>query len=228
MISRTKIAAAALLAGAIAISGCAKKHHISTYVPPAPATNGPQFGIASWYGHPYHGRPAADGEIYDMEKLTAAHRTLPFNTWVRVTNLANNKTVDVRIIDRGPFIDGRIIDLSHAAAQAIDLIGPGVVQVRVDIIAAPAAAAPALYSIQIGAFTNHDRAEQLRGLMESQFGVARIVLRRGPPDLWRVLVGSAATLDDANALADRVRQAAGDALVVRMDSISAISGGTQE
>ena len=216
-----------LLASAAALTGCARKHRVAAHVPPAP--NGPEFGIASWYGHPYHGRPAADGEIYDMEKMTAAHRTLPFNTWVRVTNLVNNKTVDVRIIDRGPFIDGRIIDLSHAAAKAIDLIGPGIAQVRVDIIAAPASTPPALYAVQIGAFANRDRAEQLRAAMEQQFGAARIVFRPGAPNLWRVLVGSAATLDDANALADQVRAAAGDALVVRMDSMPQTdAAGTRE
>ena len=72
-----------------------------------------------------------------MEKLTAAHRTLPFGTWVRVINLTNDKTVDVRIIDRGPFVEDRIIDLSHAAAVAIELIGPGVAQVRLDILSVP-------------------------------------------------------------------------------------------
>jgi rare lipoprotein A len=94
-------------------------------------------GIASWYGHPYHGRQAANGEIYDMEKLTAAHRTLPFETWVRVHNLSNDRKVDVRIQDRGPFIDGRIIDLSRAAAEEIDLIRPGITRVRVTVIAPP-------------------------------------------------------------------------------------------
>ena len=103
----------------------------------APATTGPCSGRTGHrhhrrrhrqrgYGHPYHGRAARpDSEIYDMETLVAAHRTLPFQTQVRVRNLSNEKTVDVRIIDRGPFVQGRIIDLSHAAAQAIDLIGPG-------------------------------------------------------------------------------------------------------
>jgi rare lipoprotein A len=94
-------------------------------------------GIASWYGHPYHGRQAANGEIYDMEKFTAAHRTLPFETWVRVHNLSNDRTVDVRIQDRGPFIDGRVIDLSRAAAEEIDLIRPGITRVRVTVIAPP-------------------------------------------------------------------------------------------
>src|SRR5450432_73839 len=107
---------------------------------PAPPVGSTEQGIASWYGHPYHGRQAADGEIYDMETLVAAHRTLPFHTWVRVVNLRNNKVVEVRIIDRGPFVDGRIIDLSHAAASAIDLVGPGIGPVRIEVIPAPAAA----------------------------------------------------------------------------------------
>ena len=81
-------------------------------------------GIASWYGIPYHGRRAANGEIYDMNQLTAAHRTLPFGTMVRVTSETNGKSVTVRITDRGPFIDGRIIDLSREAAKRIDMLGP--------------------------------------------------------------------------------------------------------
>ena len=119
-----------------------------------------------------------------MEKLTAAHRTLPFNTWVRVTNLTNNKTVDVRIIDRGPFIDGRIIDLSHAAAQAIELIGPGVAQVRIDIIAAPPSRqCPCLYGVQAGAFQDHERAERYRATLAAQYGTARIVYHDGTPGI---------------------------------------------
>src|SRR5437868_5072737 len=129
---------ACALVAAFMIAGCAKKkvavNPVAGVRPPrAPAHNIPghdaqaqpghmERGLASWYGHPYHGRHAADGEIYDMETMVAAHRTLPFQTWVRVRNLTNDKTVDVRIIDRGPFVDGRIIDLSHAAAQQIALI----------------------------------------------------------------------------------------------------------
>jgi rare lipoprotein A len=175
-------------------------------------------GLASWYGHPYHGRAASNGEIYDMEKLTAAHRTLPFGTLVHVTNLANNKSVDVRIIDRGPFIDGRIIDLSHAAAQAIDLIGPGVAQVRVDILAAPPiTSADSSYAVQAGAFRDKDRAERLRAAMEREYGSARLVLRAGSPSLWRVLVGRERTEDAAGGLAQRVRAKVGPAFVVRLD-----------
>ena len=82
-------------------------------------------GNASWYGVPFHGRHASNGEIYDMYKLTAAHRTLPFETMVRVTNLNNGKSTVVRITDRGPFVDNRIIDLSLAAAREVDSVGPG-------------------------------------------------------------------------------------------------------
>src|SRR5260370_33346604 len=86
-----------------------------------------------------------------MEKFTAAHRTLPFDTWVRVENLSNGKTVDVRITDRGPFAGGRIIDVSHAAAKAIELIGPGTAQVRVVVIAGPAVVEPAIFGVPDGA-----------------------------------------------------------------------------
>ena len=97
-----------------------------------------QRGIASWYGHPYHGRATASGEIYDMERLTAAHPRLPFGVTTRVENLLNGKTVEVKINDRGPFVKGRIIDLSRAAARQIDLLGPGTARVRIRVVAAPA------------------------------------------------------------------------------------------
>ncbi len=87
-----------------------------------------------------------------METLVAAHRTLPFNTWVRVYDLDNGKTVDVRIIDRGPFVDGRIIDLSHAAANTIEMIGPGIANVRVEILEAPQPIATGIFAVQVGAY----------------------------------------------------------------------------
>jgi rare lipoprotein A len=99
-------------------------------VPPAAAGGFVEEGLASWYGDPYHGRPTASGERFDQDSLTAAHRTLPFGTVARVTNLDNDRSVDVVINDRGPFIAGRIVDLSRAAASAIGAIGPGVVPAR--------------------------------------------------------------------------------------------------
>src|SRR6184192_587377 len=112
----------------LVLSSCGDKRGVRAAIPTPVSAS--EEGIASWYGIPYHGRAAANGEIYDMEKMTAAHRTLPFNTWVRVYDLDNNKSTEVRIIDRGPFVEGRIIDLSHAAAKEIALIGPGIARVR--------------------------------------------------------------------------------------------------
>ncbi len=219
--------ALALSLAIFVLSGCARKHRVTAASAPAPQIRSEETGLASWYGHPYHGRAASNGEIYDMEKLTAAHRTLPFGTWVHVTNLANSKSVDVRIIDRGPFVNGRVIDLSHAAAQAIDLIGPGVAEVRLDILSAPQiTSADSWYAVQAGAFRDKDRAERLRVAMEREYGSARLVLRAGSPSLWRVLVGRESTEDAAGILAERVRAEVGPAFVVRLDEASSSVAGT--
>ena len=135
-------------AALLLVLGCGHKQ-IVRLPPPTPAIEGAvEVGTASWYGHPYHGRRTSSGEIYDMDQMTAAHLSLPFGTRVRVTNLTNNESTEVRITDRGPFIGGRIIDLSRAAARQISMIGPGTARVRVEVVAAPRAnqrvAAPAV------------------------------------------------------------------------------------
>src|SRR5260370_33856375 len=112
MLPRNAVVVAAVV---LALTGCTKKADKTGYQV--------ETGVASWYGHPFDGRLTANGEIYDMEKMTAAHRTLPFGTMLRVVNLDNEKTTQVRINDRGPFVRDRIIDLSHAAAQAISMSG---------------------------------------------------------------------------------------------------------
>jgi rare lipoprotein A len=214
---------------AVALFGCGEKKKVRAAPPPPPpgraAAPTPylgETGIASWYGHPYHGRAAASGEIYDMEQMTAAHRTLPFGAQIRVYNLTNEKTVDVRINDRGPFVDGRIIDLSHAAARTIGMIGPGTATVRLEMISAPAAIAAGYYGVQVGAFKVRDNAERLQREMEAQHGACRMVLRAGDPPLWRVLVGRETTIDGAAALAQQLRQenhgVMGQAFVVRLDA----------
>jgi rare lipoprotein A len=138
---------------------------------------------------------------------------------VRVHNLNNDKTVEVRIIDRGPFIHGRIIDLSHAAAEAIDMIGPGTARVRVVVIQAPKTAPVEVYAVQVGQFRSRETAEQLRARMASEFGAARLVRRPGSPETWRVLVGAEPAEDAAAALAERIRDKTGErnAFVVRLD-----------
>jgi len=224
--------ALALLLLVVLLSGCAHKKHVKLVPQPSPGT-GPasappppprpgyvETGLASWYGHPYHGRPAANGEIYDMEKLLAAHRTLPFDTWVRVYNLDNDKSVEVRIIDRGPFVEGRIIDLSHAAAEAIAMIGPGTAHVRMEVIKAPEAAAAPAYVVQVGAFQDRATAERIRSEMEARYGRARLVERKENPGVWRVMVGHESTLEGANALRARIRRETGErkAFAVRLDT----------
>ena len=212
---------------AILLTGCAHKKHVRRTPPPpapsaAPKLGHTETGLASWYGRPYHGRRAANGEIYDMEKLTAAHRTLPFDTWLRVANLDNSKTVEVRITDRGPFVEGRIIDLSHAAARAIDMLGPGIARVRLEVIRTPEYVSPAVFAVQVGAFRDRANAERLRAEMESRYGSARLIQRTDTPDLWRVLAGSEATEEGAKGLAERIRKELGEksaAFVVRVDSM---------
>jgi rare lipoprotein A len=158
-----------IIVSALAISsGCAHKQPARVATPAATPnaaskknsqTSAPQTaaakigdtetGLASWYGNPYHGRRSASGEIYDMEQLTAAHRTLPFQTWVEVTDLDNGKKVDVRITDRGPFVDGRVIDLSLAAARKIEMVGPGVAKVKLKVIDRPKGAPTDLPSTEV-------------------------------------------------------------------------------
>ena len=205
---------------AVLAAGCAHKKRTTSKVPAVARIGHTETGLASWYGYPYHGRPAADGEIYNMETLVAAHRTLPFQTWVRVTNLTNRKTVEVRIIDRGPFVHGRIIDLSHEAAREIDLIGPGVAKVRLEVIRGPSNPTAGLFAVQVGAFQDQAVAERLRQTMALRYGSARLVLRNGSPPLWRVLVGSVATEDGANQLAGQITDQLGEknAFVVRLDT----------
>lgn len=219
-------AALLVLAAAFSAGGCGRKARI-----PAAAPGGEE-GIASWYGHPYHGRRAANGEVYDMEQLTAAHRTLAFDTWVRVHNLENAKTVDVRITDRGPFIDGRIIDLSRAAARAIDMIGPGTARVRLQIIAPPvqaAASSPARrerYSVQAGSFRDRERALQLRESLARRFANVRVAPKPGDPPMWRVFVGDENSRKAAEDIAVKVRRVTGSALVVLVEAESAVEAGS--
>jgi rare lipoprotein A len=192
--------------------------------PAAPAIIQGEQGLASWYGHPYHGRPTANGEIYNMYELTAAHRTLPFNTQVRVHNLDNGHDVTVRVNDRGPFVEGRIIDLSYAAARAINMIGPGIAHVQLDIQGVPPpgspGAEPGVYAVQVGAFRDRRNAERLQARVSSRFGPVIIQsFDRGDGLYHRVRVGHEASEEGARQLAQQLRQAglATETFVVRLN-----------
>lgn len=187
-----------------------------------PATGESENGLASWYGDPYHGRPTANGEIYDMNAFTAAHRTLPFDTWVRVTSLENNLFTTVRINDRGPFIEGRIIDLSRSAAQAINMIGQGTMLVRIEVVKRPEQTAdtPPLYSVQVGAFESEENAMRLQAQLVEGYGDVFIDRSEAGGGLYyRVRVGRLESYGEAEELADGLRGHAGVtmAFVVRLD-----------
>lgn len=142
-------------------------------------------GRASWYGHPFHGRRTASGERYDMEGMTAAHRTLPFGAWVLVTNRDNGRSAMVRVTDRGPFVEGRIIDLSRAAARQIGMLGPGTARVRLRVAALPEDAA--CHEVQVGAFRERERAVAVRDRFQEMGAPAR--LEDGPDGTTRVVLG---------------------------------------
>jgi rare lipoprotein A len=123
-------------------------------------------GFASWYGKEYHGRKTSSGEVYDMYALTAAHRTLPLGSEVRVTNLENGKEVNVRINDRGPFIEDRIIDLSYSSAKEIGMINKGIAKVRISLLKQPTFSDTTGYLLQAGSFVMYQNALQLKSDLE--------------------------------------------------------------
>ncbi|MGC8579592.1 MAG: septal ring lytic transglycosylase RlpA family protein [bacterium] len=154
-------------------------------------------GIASWYGGKFIGRKTANGEIFTSQSLTAANKTLPFNTRVLVTNLNNGKSVVVRINDRGPYVGDRIIDLSYAAAKAIDMIGTGTAPVRLEIIKPGEGIGtqenrftPGSYYLQLGLFSVKENAERMRNELYRSFN--NIIVDTdiiGGKTYYRVLVG---------------------------------------
>ena len=191
--------------------------------PPAPVPAGyTEDGNASWYGKPFDGRRASNGEIYDMYKLTAAHRTLPFDTLVRVTNLNNGRSTTVRITDRGPFVEGRIIDLSLAAAREIESVGPGVVPVRLEVLGNVDVTA-GYFTVQVGAFHDRGNAERLRDRLSAAYSPIFIQQYDSPDGtFYRVRVGKISGEDSAHDFGEQLRSKEGFApFVVRLDEPAA-------
>jgi rare lipoprotein A len=164
-----------------------------------------QTGLASWYGKDFHGKKTANGEIYDMYAITAAHKTLPFNTYVSVNNLENGRKLKVRINDRGPFVRGRIIDLSYKAADKLGIIGPGTARVEVIALGMAAVQGPKTtepktfdpvdyhkgnFTFQVGAFLDRKNAERLEAKLAKTYTNAHIAtFQRGDKTFYRVRVG---------------------------------------
>src|ERR1700730_5130527 len=237
-----------LLSGAL-LSGCGGHKRTQTPVPPPPslpqesektvatppsaetgedekievtAGEKPSFeetGIASWYGAPYHSRRGSNGEVYNMNAMTAAHLTLPLGSIVRVTNLKTGHSTLVRITDRGPFVVGRMIDLSLAAAKALDVYLPGVAKVRLEGLQAPVPLdTGGRWAVQIGSFTGQKAAAELAEHMQKRYQTAKVVKFVSPVGVWWV---RARVLDDtrerATALAHETETPEGSVFLVRLD-----------
>jgi rare lipoprotein A len=176
-------------------------------------------GIASWYGPPYHNRRGSNGEIYNMHALTAAHRTLPLGSIVRVTNLKTGNSTLVRITDRGPFIEGRIVDLSLAAAKKVDVWQAGLATVRVDVLKTPASIeSGGKWAVQIGAFENEHAASKLVGHLSRKYRTAKVLSFPSPTGDWWVRIR---VKDDNKQRAQEVAQTTqtneGAVFLVRLD-----------
>ena len=179
-------------------------------LPIAPETRPSQTGVASWYGPGFHGKATASGMIYDQNDLTAAHQTLPLGSRVLVTNLQNGNTVVVGINDRGPFAKGRILDLSYAAGQALGMIAPGTIPVRLEVIDSPykleTIRSSLDYTLQIGSFSQRQNAQELRDrLAQSYSDVIIAPLQLKDATYYRVQLG---TFSDRAAAEEQARHIA--------------------
>jgi rare lipoprotein A len=200
-----------------------------SYQAPPSSSGFVQQGLASWYGGKFHGRTTANGERFDMYRLTAAHKTLPFDTRVRVTNLQNGRDTLVRINDRGPFVRGRIIDLSYGAARGLGMVEDGVVPVRIEALGRGTGRVgqpvkPHNYewgdfTVQVGAFIRPENALRLRSSLRPRYRHATLsVFYRGPQRFYRVQVGQYSRLGQARDAARKLQaQGYADAFVVARD-----------
>lgn len=176
-------------------------------------------GLASWYGPPYHNRRGSNGEIYNMHAMTAAHRTLPLGSIARVTNLKTGHTALVRITDRGPFIPGRIVDLSLAAARKLDVWQPGVAEVKVELMESGAVpGAPGKWAVQIGGFPDEKVANKLADHLTRRYRTAKVLRFKSPAGAWWIRIRP---LDDdherAQKLAAETKTPEGAVFIVRLD-----------
>ncbi len=236
-----------LLLGSVFLSGCGHKATQAQVPPPPslpqekdkPATPPPpvtgenekievppgtlpifeQTGLASWYGAPYHNHRGSNGEVYNMHAMTAAHLTLPLGSIVRITNLKTNHSALVRITDRGPFVVGRIVDLSLAAAKALDVYLPGTAQVKLEVLEAPLPLdTGGRWAVQIGSFATQEAAAEFAAHLQQRYQTAKVIKFISPIGVWWVRVR---VLDDnrqrAIALVNETETLEGSVFLVRLD-----------
>jgi peptidoglycan lytic transglycosylase len=214
-----------LIPALLFLAACART---VTVTPPSPPVAGTEeTGAASWYGHPYHGRRTASGEVYDMNDLTAAHRSLPLGTRLMVTNLDTGQAVEVRVNDRGPMVEERILDLSYAAARVIGADRVGVIPVRLRVLAPGRAVALAgrasssgarpagELAVQVGAFASRARAESLCDALTRDGDIPTVTEAEiGGDTFFRVRLGPYPDRPTAQAAAQRLASRGHRAVVV--------------
>jgi peptidoglycan lytic transglycosylase len=225
---------------ALLLAGCGGKKRTTAHVPPPPTQGGEstsaeagengtqqyenarpiytETGIASWYGPPYHHRRTSNGEIYDQNGLTAAHRTLPLNSVARVTNVRTGRSAEVRITDRGPFIEGRMLDLSLAAAKKIDVWRAGTAEVRMEVLHTPVPIDKGgRWCVQIGAFDSKKKAEKLKDKLERRYPDANVLQFTGPTGEWLRIRFPKDSKKLAEVAADKTETPEGAVFLVRLD-----------
>lgn len=232
------LAAAALLL----VAGCGHRQQRAYSPPPPPPATGqsaqPEFpgeeqepqeaplgkpiysevGMASWYGTVYDKRHAADGSVYDQDGMSAAHRTLPLGTLIRVTNLANGKSAMMRVTDRGPFIPGRVLDLSLGAAKALGIWRAGVAKVRIDAYEAPKPINKGgRWCVQIGAFSHEGTAKKLEKRLARKYQAANVIEFKGPTGHWVRIRPENGDKTRAIQIVRNIRISEGAAFLVRLD-----------
>lgn len=169
-------------------------------------SKGVQYGVASWYGGEFHGRPTSSGEVYDMNQLTCAHNTLPLGTTVMVTNLENGRSLELKVNDRGPFVKERIIDVSYAAAQMLGMWGKGTAPVKVEVVSL--ASEPVVqFALQVGSFTDETNAQKLAEQLRRSFENVHVATVETPTQKYhRVRVGQFDTREAALVMAQKLSQ----------------------
>jgi rare lipoprotein A len=177
-----------------------------------------QTGVASWYGPGFHGKRTANGEVYNQYELTAAHPTLPLGTRVMVTNRNTRQSVEVRINDRGPFVGGRAIDLSYAAARSIGIYEPGTAPVRIEVLSAAAPVTAVSYAVQLGSYADADKAAALKAQVIRRYSDVYISpMATGLLRYYQVRLGPFAKQEVAAARAQEVARAGMRVIIVEED-----------
>src|SRR4030065_920631 len=196
---------------ALVVSSCTLSAHRSPY-----AAGYVERGIASWYGEDFHGRPTSSGEIYNMYDLTAAHKLMPLGTVAKITNLENDRSVVVKINDRGPFVEGRIIDLSYSAAREIGMAEKGLSRVEIKVLKWGEILTD--FTVQVGSFELEENAQRLKEKLNQKYKDAHIITyESNEKKYYRVRVGSTKDIREAERLAERLSEEGFSFFITRKD-----------